>query len=477
MSPELVEVGPATAPRTRWQQPFDAALTDVFQVQADIAGQVASALDVALADSVRQRAGGASRRRTSRAYDAYPAGRGGVAGHGAWRAGESPSRNRVVRAGRSARLGIRSGLGQGVAGVLPAQHPHHPVGGDGGAVVVAANRAQTLAPNRPDGALALGDYYRRSRSSRRGRWRCSRARAQAGAEQRGPARRGGRRGRVAGPVATGARASQAGDGAGSPVGARRQALRLRAVDARRYAEADAAAGRAAEPGTNRHGDLPPECGDRGGRGNLDEARRRLHAAPAEIDPNEMLAYFANFEDLWWLLEDGQQRRLLTLRPDAFDNDTSAWGLVFAQVYHQRGDDRRSRIYADSALRAFEVNVREAPRDAQVRTLMGLAEAYAGRLAEAQQDGEAGVSMNEDEYFGPYLRQQLARIYMLAGKQDKAIDVLGPLLRVPHTLSPGWLRIDPTWDPLRAHPRFKRLVEGGPPEGGDRTGSGELTVHR
>ena len=49
--------------------------------------------------------------------------------------------------------------------------------------------------------------------------------------------------------------------------------------------------------------------------------------------------------------------------------------------------------------------------------------------------------------------------MLAGKQDKAIDVLGPLLRVPHTLSPGWLRIDPTWDPLRANPRFKRLVDG------------------
>ena len=40
VSPELVQVGPARAP-TKWQQPFDAALTDVFQVQADIAGQVA----------------------------------------------------------------------------------------------------------------------------------------------------------------------------------------------------------------------------------------------------------------------------------------------------------------------------------------------------------------------------------------------------------------------------------------------------
>ena len=105
-----------------------------------------------------------------------------------------------------------------------------------------------------------------------------------------------------------------------------------------------------------------------------------------------------------------------------------------------------------------MNVREAPRDAQIRTLMGLAEAYAGRPADGIGDGERGVAMNEDQYFEPYLKQQLARIYLLAGRQDKAIDLLESLIRVPHTLSAGWLRIDPTWDPLRANPRFQRLVE-------------------
>ena len=50
------------APRTKWQQPFDASLTDVFQVQADIAGQVAEALDVALGDSAEADAGGAADR-------------------------------------------------------------------------------------------------------------------------------------------------------------------------------------------------------------------------------------------------------------------------------------------------------------------------------------------------------------------------------------------------------------------------------
>src|SRR4029453_1037229 len=44
--PELIRVATGS---TEWQQPFDARLTDVFQVQADIAGRVAQALDVALA--------------------------------------------------------------------------------------------------------------------------------------------------------------------------------------------------------------------------------------------------------------------------------------------------------------------------------------------------------------------------------------------------------------------------------------------
>ncbi|HEU5039491.1 MAG TPA: serine/threonine-protein kinase, partial [Gemmatimonadales bacterium] len=54
VSPELVEVTADRAPRATWQQPFAAALTDVFVVQADIAAQVAGALGVVLGDSARR---------------------------------------------------------------------------------------------------------------------------------------------------------------------------------------------------------------------------------------------------------------------------------------------------------------------------------------------------------------------------------------------------------------------------------------
>ncbi len=61
--------------------------------------------------------------------------------------------------------------------------------------------------------------------------------------------------------------------------------------------------------------------------------------------------------------------------------------------------------------------------------------------------------------GAYLQHQLVRIYLLVGEPEKALDQLEPLLRMPYFLSPGWLRIDPTFAPLKGNPRFERLVTG------------------
>jgi hypothetical protein len=66
---------------------------------------------------------------------------------------------------------------------------------------------------------------------------------------------------------------------------------------------------------------------------------------------------------------------------------------------------------------------------------------------------------KEAQIGPYIQHQLARIYLLVGEPEKALDQLEPLLKIPYLLSPGWLRIDPNFDPLRGNPRFQRLVNG------------------
>jgi hypothetical protein len=79
--------------------------------------------------------------------------------------------------------------------------------------------------------------------------------------------------------------------------------------------------------------------------------------------------------------------------------------------------------------------------------------------EAGKRAVALLPLAKEAYFGPYIQHQLVRIYILLGEPEMALDQLEPLLKIPYYLSPGWLRVDPNFDPLRGHPRFQRLVDG------------------
>jgi serine/threonine-protein kinase len=198
-----------------------------------------------------------------------------------------------------------------------------------------------------------------------------------------------------------------------------------------------------------------------GTGDLASARRVIAEADRNVEPTALVQWVATYYDLFWVLSDEQQRLLLRLPPGPFDDDRLTWGLALAETYASRGDTARTHAYADSAGSAGEAYLREAPENAQLHVLMGTALAYLGRKADAIREGRRGVELmplSRNAYQSPYLEHQLARIYILVGEPEQALDVLEGLMRIPYFLSPGWLRVDPTFDPLRGNPRFRKLLE-------------------
>jgi serine/threonine protein kinase/TolB-like protein len=458
VSPELIQVSTGSA---RWQEPFDAALTDVFQVQADVAGRVAEALNLALGAGERERLAEKPTQSLT-AYDAYLKGEEVSNAMGT----SDPATLRRAIGHYGAALALDSAFALAWSRVAQARAQLYflsvPTPAEGEAARAAAERALALAPERPEGHLALGDYhYRVTKEYRRA------------LEQYALGRRSAPRN--ADLLVATALTEQTLGRWEAALQHLQQAWTLdpRSLNTarrlgrtllwlRHYPEALRVAdqGLALAPASL---DLIEQKAMVSlAQGDLGAARAVLRNTPEEVKPAELVAYVGNFWDLAWALDEEQQRLLVGLSPGQFDDDRGVWGGVIAQASGYRGDQARARAYADSGRIGYEAQLRDAPDDAQLRLLHGLTLAYLGRKADAIREGEHGLALqplSKDAYSGAYNQHLLARIYVLTGEYEKAIDQLESLLGVPYYLSPGWLRIDPTFDPLRKLPRFAKLLGG------------------
>jgi TolB-like protein/Flp pilus assembly protein TadD len=462
VSPELVEIKEAGAPASRWQQQFDAPLTDVFEMQSDIASRVAQSLGVALAAAdAKQLAEKPTQ--SLPAYDVFLKGEEASAGLAV---SDPPSLRRSLTfyeqavaldpgfARAWARVSLASSLLYGNSRPAPelAERARE-----------AAHKAVTLSPGSPEGYFALGQYGRTVARN-----------PGAALEQYA---RGQRLAPANAEILTAAAGAEQSLGRwDAAVEHLRQAERLdpRSVATkrrlgqsllwlRRYPEARAALDRGLALAPAALNLIEYRAMTFLGQGDLAAARAYLETGARGVEPTELVVQFANFWDLYWVL-DGERRELLRrLPPSAFDGDRGTWGICLAEAYAQEKDLSNARVHAEEARKAFEEQLRETPDNPQRNVFLGLALAYLGRKEEAIRQGERGVALQplaQDAYFGAYLQHQLARIYLLVGEPEKALDRLEPLLRVPYLLSPGWLKVDPNFDTIRGNPRFQKLVAGG-----------------
>ncbi|HKP28854.1 MAG TPA: protein kinase [Gemmatimonadales bacterium] len=457
VTPELVEIKSGSAPATKWQQPFEAVISDVFKVQADIASRVAAALDVALAAGDREKL---TQRPTQNlaAYDAYL--QGNEAFNQTDPAGLLTSVGHYGRAVAldSTFLVAWSQLSRANSYLywLSAPLPTY-----ASAARAAADRTAALNPDASATHLARGDVHRFIDSdwnkaieqynlARQVDPQNAEILSQVAFSQQG-----------AGLWEDAVKTLEEGARIDPRSGSVLQRLARTYLWLRRYPESDRATERLISTIPNSPQPYQARVMSRLAQGDREGALAAFAMVPNTVDPTALAAYFGNFWDLYWFLPRESQDLLLRLPPAAFGGDRGGWAIILAQTYLLRGDTARARVYADSARIENDRVLADTPNDDQRNSFQGIAHAILGHKAEAIRYGEHALQitpMSRDAYTGVYLKYLLARTLLIVGEPERAIDQLDSILRLPFYVSKAWLKVDPEWDSLRGNPRFQKLLQ-------------------
>ena len=133
----------------------------------------------------------------------------------------------------------------------------------------------------------------------------------------------------------------------------------------------------------------------------------------------------------------------------------------------RGDSAAARKNFEDARSVFESAAMEAPNVAERHANLGLCCAFMGRKEEAIREGQRAVGLkpeSKDAYDGALMNCYLALIYARVGENDLALALIERLLRTPgavdtadYSITANDLKLRWEWDPLRADPRFEKLI--------------------
>ena len=177
----------------------------------------------------------------------------------------------------------------------------------------------------------------------------------------------------------------------------------------------------------------------------------------DLDTMNTLVYIDVYERNYQAALD-RLSSILIKRPDDYHSI-----LRQAQIYqYWQKEDIAGKYYAE--VRAIlERKIQEDPNNSEYQCELGITYAGLGlrdKAILAGQKARKEVPISKDAEAGSWVIQNLAQIYTMANEYDKAIDQIEDLLSRYGPLSIPLLKLDPAWDPLRHHPRFNELIEHG-----------------
>ena len=452
MSPELVELSNGDVPVTRWQQVYDASLSDVFDVQTRIATQVAGALEITLGAQTKQ----LENRPTSNlaAYDAY------LRGVAIFSSGFAPAIDRDAAAQFERAITLDPHFALAWADLSLSQSVRYNYGSPTAEIAesarTAAEKAVALSPNLPKAFMARGVYER--------------------VVNRDPGR-GAEiflRGLEIAPdnVDLIRNLAYANWESGKPDEALFLQRRAAALDPqnwqsqfgvsnallylRRPGEAREAADRvlALTPNVSA---VEIKVFAYLSEGDLASARATVASPAANVDVTSLAVALAS-DCFAWVLTEEQRDQLLRLNPGAFDNRRSRWALTLAHAYWVNGNIHEARRYAEQADVEYQHEIQRSPTLYELHTARAYLQAMMGHNQGVLDEGNRALKLAKTSDARWDAVRWLSWSYAIADDQQRAVSMLEQVLAAPSFITPAFVRIDPHYASLRDNLQLEKLLQ-------------------
>ena len=208
------------------------------------------------------------------------------------------------------------------------------------------------------------------------------------------------------------------------------------------------------------------------QGNLQEAAGLLSEVNAQTPSGE--SFLIKIGQLRLERNYGEAIRLLQARLAqprfASEGDNK---VVLALMQRLAGDTAGAKVTGEQARNELEQRYRDQQNDAFLAAGLSqaLSRVYAviGEKDSALKAAEHAIMLlprSKDRVSGPAMEENLAFIQAIFGEHSHPVSTLTQLLQTPYnswvygpaTITPALLRLDPMWDPLRADRAFQKLCE-------------------
>jgi TolB-like protein/predicted Ser/Thr protein kinase/Flp pilus assembly protein TadD len=138
-------------------------------------------------------------------------------------------------------------------------------------------------------------------------------------------------------------------------------------------------------------------------------------------------------------------------------------FVEGVIARMTNDEQKAQLAFTAARAEQEKKVQAQPDYGPAWCVLGVIDAALGRKEEALREGRHAVELlpvEKDSINGLHVIEYFAMIAAWVGEKDLACEQLATVVRYPgsgFSVSYGYLKLDPSWDPLRGEPCFEKIV--------------------